>query len=77
VVGCHGEAYSFLDGNFRYHHISIAPKDRYKTSFITNWGAFIWRVMPFGVNNEPSTFQKVVTKALKNISRYFYEVFFG
>ncbi len=35
------EAYSFLDGYSRYHQISIAPKDRYKTSFLTNWGAFI------------------------------------
>jgi hypothetical protein len=74
MAGC--ETYSFLDGYFRYHHISIALKDIYKTLFITNWGAFIW-VMPFGVNNEPSTFQKVVTKTFKKISRYFYEVFFG
>jgi hypothetical protein len=29
------EAYSFLDGYSRYHQISIAPKDNYKTMFAT------------------------------------------
>jgi hypothetical protein len=35
------EAYSFLDGYFGYHHICRAPKDKYKTSFVIDWGAFI------------------------------------
>jgi hypothetical protein len=35
------EAYSFLDGYSRYHQISIAPKDIYKTAFVIDWGAFI------------------------------------
>ncbi len=30
------EAYLFLDGYSRYHQISIAPKDRYKSAFVTN-----------------------------------------
>ncbi len=35
------KAYSFLDRYSRYHHIFIAPKDRYKTTFVANWGAFV------------------------------------
>jgi len=33
MVGC--EAYSFLDGYYGYRHISIAPKKRFKTTFVT------------------------------------------
>ncbi len=43
------EIYTFLDGYFGYHHISITLEDQYKTTFVINWGAFIWVVMPFGI----------------------------
>ncbi len=43
------EAYSFLDGYLGYHQIFITLEDRYKTAFVTKWGAFIWKVMSFGV----------------------------
>jgi hypothetical protein len=43
------ETYSFLDGYSKYHQIFIALEDRYKTTFVTNWGVFIWKVMLFGV----------------------------
>jgi len=73
VVGC--EAYSFLDGYYGYHKISIALENRYKTIFVTNWGAFIWRVMPFGVKNEPPTFHKDVIKALRKYLDIFMKIF--
>jgi hypothetical protein len=50
------ETYSFLSGYLRYHQISITPEDRYKTTFVINWGTFVWMVMPFGVKNGPPTF---------------------
>jgi hypothetical protein len=43
------EAYSFLNGYLGYHQISVSPKDRYKITFVIDWGAFIWKVMSFGV----------------------------
>jgi hypothetical protein len=49
------EVYSFFNGFFGYHQIMMAPKDGYKTAFMTNWGAFVWMVMPFGVKNAPPT----------------------
>jgi hypothetical protein len=58
------EAYYFLDGYLGYHQISIALEHIYKTAFVTYWGAFIWKMMPFGIKNEPPTYQKVVTKKL-------------
>ncbi len=57
------EAYSFLNGYSRYHQTFIAPKDRYKITFVSNWGAFVLMVMPFGVKNGPPTFQKAVRRA--------------
>jgi hypothetical protein len=54
VVG--HDAYSFLDGYFGYHQITIALEDRYKIAFVIDWGAFTLVVMPFGVKNEPPTY---------------------
>jgi hypothetical protein len=69
------EAYSILDGYFRYHEISIALEDRYKTSFVIDWGAFIWKVMPFGVKNGPPTFKRDMTKSFRENMDYFMKIF--
>jgi CRISPR/Cas system-associated protein Cas10 (large subunit of type III CRISPR-Cas system) len=55
------EAYSFLDGYSRCHHISITLENRYKTTLRN----FVWMVMPFGVKNGPPTFQRTLNKAFK------------
>jgi hypothetical protein len=34
------EAYSFIDGFSGYHQIKIAPEDKYKTTFATEWGSY-------------------------------------
>jgi len=34
------DTYSFLDGYFEYHKIFITLKDKYKTTFVIDWGAF-------------------------------------
>jgi len=60
------EAYSFLDGYLGYHQIFIALEDRYKITFVTSWGAFVWMVMPFGVKNGPPTFKEQLAKPLKS-----------
>jgi len=64
VVG--HEVYSFLNGFSSYHHIMIASKDRYKTAFIINYGAFVWVVMPFGLKNAPPTYQQMVNTTFKD-----------
>jgi len=51
------EVYSFLDDFLSYHQIMIMLKDRYKTTFIIDWGTFVWIVMPFGLKNVPPTYQ--------------------
>ncbi len=69
------ETYLFLDGYSRYHQISIAPKDKYKITFVINQGAFVWMVMPFGVKNGPSTFQKIVNRTFKEYLDQFMKIF--
>lgn len=58
VVG--HEIYSFLDGFGGYNQIQIAPNDQLKPCFITEWGAFAYRVMSFGLMNASATFQRAV-----------------
>jgi hypothetical protein len=58
-----------------YHQISIALEDRYKIAFVTDWGAFIWKVMPFGMKNGPLTYERVVIKTSKEYLDNFMKIF--
>jgi hypothetical protein len=69
------EAYSFLDGYLRYHQISITLVDKYKIAFVTYWGAFIWKVMLFGIQNGPPTHQRVVIKTSRKYLDNFMKIF--
>ena len=48
------EMYSFADGYSGYNQISLAKEDREKTTFITEWGAFMYLVMPVWIMQCPS-----------------------
>ena len=43
------ERYSVVDGYSGYFQIPIAKEDQLKTTFITPWGCFAYRRMPFGL----------------------------
>jgi hypothetical protein len=36
--------------------MSLALGDKYKTTFVIDWGTFTWVVIPFGIKNEPPTY---------------------
>ena len=38
---------SFMDGFSGYNRIKMVPEDMEKTSFITPWGTYCYKVMPF------------------------------
>ena len=43
-----------------FWQIQIDPKDRYKTAFTVPFGQFEWNVMPFGLKNAASEFQRIM-----------------
>lgn len=53
------ERYSVCDGfSGGYFQLKIAPEDQKKTTFITPWGCFYYKVLPFGLTNGPAYYQK-------------------
>ena len=53
---------SFLDAFQGYHQISLALDDQEKTAFVTPIGNYHYKVMPFGLKNAGSTYQRMMTK---------------
>ena len=51
---------SFMDGFSGYNKNLMALEDMEKTIFITEWGTYCYRVMPFGLKNARATYQRVV-----------------
>ncbi|XP_058189244.1 uncharacterized protein LOC131306832 [Rhododendron vialii] len=55
---------SFLDAYRGYHQIAMDPDDMEKTAFITPYGIFCYRVMPFGLKNSCATFNRAIFKMM-------------
>ena len=53
--------FSFMDGFSGSNQIRTAPVDMEKTSFVTPWGTFCYKVMPFGLKNAGATYQRAMT----------------
>ncbi len=69
------ELYSFLDGFSNYRQIMIVPEERYKTTFITDWGRLVWIVLPFGLKDAPPMYQRVVNMAFREYLGMFLKLF--
>ena len=66
---------SFLDAFQGYHQIPLALDDQEKTAFVTPIGNYHYKVMPFGLKNARSTYQRIMTRMFelqlgKNIEIY-------
>ena len=66
---------SFLDAFQDYHQIPLALDDQEKSAFVTLIGNYHYKVMPFGLKNARSTYQRMVTRMFesqlgKNIEIY-------
>ena len=58
--------FSKMDLHSGFHQVRMKDVDRYKTTFHTPTGAYQWIVMPFGLRNSPSTFQRLMTDVLRD-----------
>ena len=67
--------WSFMDGFSRYNPILVALKDMEKTTFITKWGTYCYRVMPFGLKNAGATYQRVATTLFHDMMHRDVEVY--
>ena len=56
---------SFMDAFSGYNQIRMDPKDEVHTSFITHFGTYCYKMMPFGLKNARATFQRLVTEVFK------------
>ena len=48
----------------RYHQVRIKEEDIYKASFRTRYGQYKFVVVPFGLNNAPTTFMCLMNSVL-------------
>ena len=53
---------SFSDAFQGYHQIPLALEDQEKRAFVTPIGNYHYKVMPFGLKNAGSTYQRMITK---------------
>ena len=59
--------FSKLDLAQGFHQVRITPGHEFKMAFISCFGLYKFVVMPMGVCNAPSTFQKVMHHAMGNL----------
>ena len=58
-----------------YWKIQLKKKDRPKMAFLTRSGQYQFKVMPFGLNNAPATFQRLMNKVLRQYIGKFVQVY--
>lgn len=62
-----GSVFSKLDANSGFHQIVLNPESAKLTTFITPFGRYMFKRLPFGISSAPEYFQKRMDKELSGI----------
>jgi len=64
----HSKIFTVLDMASGYHQIRINPEHKEKTAFSCHRGHFQFIKMPFGLNNDPATYQRCIDVVLMGLT---------
>ena len=67
--------FSFMDGFSGYNQIKMAPEDMEKTTFVTQWGTFCYKVIPFWLKNVQATYQRSMVALFHGMIHHEIEVY--
>ena len=67
--------FSFMDRFSGYNQIRMAPKDMEKTTFLTMWKSFCYKVIPFGLKNVRATYQRAMVMLFHDMMHKEIEVY--
>ena len=58
---------NLMDAYSGYNQIKVHSSDEDKTAFTTSWKIYCYKVMPFGLKNAGTTFQRIVNQVFKGM----------
>ena len=70
-----GRLFSKLDANSGFWQVLLDEESRLLTTFITPWGRYCFKRMPFGISSAPEFYQRCMEKILSKSTPMFFLIF--